>query len=291
MYKLNIGKGYRFLVVIFCLFTVNPLFSQETSLSAKGTLKAMFDSVYSVKQIKFEMFSQERVGGEFKKSHAKGAINFEPRKIFIRGFDEDGSLASEVLFIKGTNSNNALISPNGFPFININLDPVGETMRKDRHFTILEAGGRHLVDMLKKGMVLYESMGNESSRFEIENISSTEIKVSINNADYKIIQYQVKENETTRKVAFDNGVPEYKIVELNQDVSGYGSLEKGNFIQIPNLYAKKVEIILRAKDLIPMQVRIFDDKGLYSEYVYSVFDTHPNLGSETFNKENPAYTF
>lgn len=260
--------------------------------SAIQLLEAMFDSVYGVDQARFEMFSRERINDELIKSHAAGVINFEPRKVFLRGFDEEGVLLNEVLYLKGQNNDNALISPNGFPYININLDPLGATMRRNRHFTILEAGGRYLVDMLVIGMEQYKLKGNVASRFQLIEMSKAEWKVVIFNADYKLIDYTVKKDQSIRELSNALGIPEYKIIELNDEVTGFDDeLEKEQVILIPNLYAQKVEIILRTSDLIPIQVRIFDEKGLYSEYIYTVFDTHPVITKETFNSSNPAYTF
>jgi hypothetical protein len=116
--------------------------------------------------------------------------------------------------------------------------------------------------------------------------------VTIINADYTLVTYSVKKAQTIREMANSLGVPEYKIIELNEDISDFDDeVVKGQVVMVPNLYAQKVELILRSADLIPMQVRIFDEKGLYSEYIYTIFDTHPVISNVTFNKENPAYTF
>lgn len=263
------------------ILTTNPI----------KVLEQVIDSVYSVKAVRFEMLSKERIEGELIPSHAVGVIQFEPRKIFLRGFGEDGELLNEVLYIQGENNNNALISPNGFPFINISLDPEGATMRKNRHFTIFEAGGRYLVDMMKLGLEQYKSRANIGERFSISKIDSESFKLTITNKDFTTTRYQVLEGETIRTIARKIGVAEYQIVELNEEVSDFDDIEEGQELIVTNLYAQRVELIIRASDYIPMEVRIFDDKGLFAEYVYTYFDTNPSLNSNTFNSDNPAYTF
>jgi hypothetical protein len=274
------------------LFIPNS-FGQNTisNDSAILVLKGMFDSLYSVKSVQFEMFSRERMKGELIKSHSKGVVNFEPRKIFIRGFDEESVLLNEVLYVYGQNNNNALISSNGFPYINLNLDPEGSTMRRNRHFTIFEAGGRYLVDMLRLGMIKYNELGNMTDRFQISKNSESTYEVVITNDDYQYTTYTVKEGDNSRTIAKTLGIPEYKIVELNDEVSGFDDLDVGQLLIIPNLFAKRVELILRTNDLIPVQVRIFDDKGLYSEYIYTQYNTKAVVNNKTFNSNNPAYTF
>lgn len=281
------------LAMVFQIFGISSSFAQDlaNSIFAIQTVENMFDSVYALKAVRFEMFSKERMEGELFNSHAVGIMEYEPRKVFLRGFNEEGELQNEVLFIAGENNNNALISPNGFPFINLNLDPEGSTMRRNRHFTILEAGGRYLVDMLRLGMTRYEELGNMRKRFEISKNSETTYKVVITNSDFGNTSYVVKEGDDSRKIARELGIAEYKIVALNEEVSDYEDLEPGQTIIVPNLYAKRVELIIRVVDLIPIQVRIFDDEGLFSEYVYTLFDTNPAINKETFNSNNPAYTF
>jgi hypothetical protein len=237
------------------------------------------------------MISHERIEGEMVRSHAMVIIQYEPRKVFLRGFNVDDELANEVLYIENTNDNNALISPNGFPYFNLNLDPLGSLMRKNRHLTILEAGGRYLVDMLKMGMVQYKKRGNFDERFQIELLSDGTTKLIVNNEDYAFEEYTVLKGETVRDICNKKGLPEYKIVELNEDLEDFNDCKEGQVITIPNLYAKRFELEIRNNDFVPVHVKIFDDKGLFAEYEYIYFNSVPNINANTFNKENPAYTF
>ena len=236
------------------------------------------------------MYSKERLDGELINSHSTGIMEYTPRRVFLRGFDAEGVLKNEVLYIEGANNNNALVSPNGFPYINLNLDPEGDIMRKNRHFTLLEAGGRFLVDMLKLGMNVYQKKEDLTKRLFIESQVGF-YKITITNFDYGYQSYKVLEGEDSRSVARKLGVPEYKMVELNNAIDSYEDVTPGQILQVPNFYGEKVELLLRKDDLIPMEVRIYDDLGLYAEYVYQVFDTNLKLPNNTFKSENPAYTF
>lgn len=289
---MNQNKMLVLLFISTCLFVSRANAQNKNSATYDmNLLENMFDSVYSLKYVQFEMFSKERVNGQLQLAHAKGILQYEPRKLFIRGFDEDGELLNEILYIDGENNNNALIASNGFPYINLNLDPKGLVMRRNRHYTILEAGGRYLVDMLRLGLVKYQAIGNMEERFQIVKETETTIEVAIINADYGFTSYKVEANENCRSVANKLGIPEYKIIEINEEVDNFEDLEKGQELKVPTLFAKRVELILRKHDLIPIEVRIFDDQGLYSEYVYSQFNTSPIITNQTFNSKNPAYTF
>jgi len=285
------AKKFVVLNVLMISLTMNAWSQSTTSGDCQRVLEQMFDSVYALKYTQFEMLAQERIAGEMKKSHSLGIIQYQPRKIFIRGFDEENTLLNEILFVQGQNGNKALISPNGFPYFNLNLDPLGSTMRNNHHLTILEAGGRYLVDMLRLGLHDYLSKEDHiNDRFKVFYENKDEIKVVLDNRDYGIIEYEVIKSQTVREFCFSRGIPEYKLIELN-DVGISDGLETGQKLKIPNMYAKKFELIIRESDYVPLQVRIFDDLGLFAEYKYLEFNTNPQIDDLTFSSDNPAYTF
>ena len=285
-------KVFRVVLVLLNFFSFSTVFAQTAKVtpSANDLLEQMFEVIYSLENIRFDMYSKERVEGAFVQSHSIGIMEYSPKKVFIRGFDTDGVLQNEVLYLEGINDNNALVSPNGFPYINLNLDPEGNVMRKNRHFTILEAGGRYLVDMLKLGMETYQQNGDLNKRLTLD-VDGEYYKITIINYDYDYLSYQVLEGENSRSVARKLGVPEYKIIELNDEIDSYDDIEPGQVIQVPNFYGQKVELVLRKVDFIPLEIRIFDDNGLYAEYVYKVFELNIKVPNDTFNSDNPAYTF
>ncbi|UTW64830.1 DUF1571 domain-containing protein [bacterium SCSIO 12643] len=284
-------KRFVILNMLLISITMNVWGQSNMSQDCQKVLQKMFDSVYALKYTQFEMLAKERIEGEMKKSHSLGIIQYQPRKIFLRGFDEENALLNEILFIQGQNSNKALISPNGFPYINLNLDPLGSTMRNNHHLTILEAGGRYLVDMLRLGIHDYLSKEDQiKDRFKVYFENKGEIKVVLDNRDYGIIEHEVIKEQTVREFCFTRGIPEYKLTELN-DVDISDRLEVGQKLRIPNMYAKKFELIIRELDYVPLQVRIFDDLGLFAEYEYLEFNTNPQINELTFSSDNPAYTF
>ena len=267
------------------------LLKNGNSITPKVALSTMLDSVYALKTSRFEMVSRERIDGEMNQNRAKGYVNYHPKKVFLRGLHEDGELANEIIYLEGSNNNNALVSPNGFPYINLNLDPLGSTMRHNRHLTILEAGGQYLADMLRIGMRYYKKNNDSTQRFFIERESEGLLKLTISNPDYTYINYTVLPNEQVRDLCFRLGIPEYKLVEINEEVDDFYDLSEGQTIKIPNYYTKKFELIIREKDFIPVHVKAYDDLGLYAEYEYLYFDCNVKVDDQTFNSETPAYTF
>lgn len=284
------------IIVLFLFLQFSPILGKGTessidTMSCEDAISHMFNAIQSLNTARFKLISTERIDNEMLVSSAIGVIQYAPRRLFFRSFDNHNELTFEVIYIDGENNNNALISPNGFPFFNLNLDPLGSTIRNNRHLSILDAGGIYLVDMIKIGMKLYEESGTLSDRLKITKFSETETKLIINNTDYKFTSYQVKKGETIRDICYKLGVPEYKILELNQSVSSFNDIHEGEIITVPTVYATKFEVIIRNSDYIPTEVRIYDDKGLFSTYQYEYFETNPEVDIQTFNKDNPAYTF
>jgi hypothetical protein len=282
-----------FVVFIFLFAGLKPIHSQNLidSISCQTALQSMLASIEALNTAKFKLISIERVDGEMLTSSATGVVQYVPRKLFYRSFDAEDELMFEILYLQDENNNNALISPNGFPYINLNLDPLGSTIRKNKHLTILDAGGLFLVDMIKLGMTKYSNKIGDFNRFSMTKETETTTKLVIDNLDYAFTTYTVKEEDTFRSICLQLGVPEYKIIELNEDIDSYADLEEGQTIKIPSLYARKFEVIIRNQDYIPLVVRIFDDQGLFSEYYYEYFESNPTVNNQTFNRNNPAYTF
>ena len=282
-------------LIIFLILVIglNPVQSQglNDTISCQTALQYMLSSIESLNSAKFKLISTERIDGEMLTSSATGVVQYTPRKLFYRSYDAEDELMFEILYLQNENNNNALISPNGFPYINLNLDPLGSTIRKNKHLTILDAGGLFLVDMIKIGMNKYSEKIGEYNRFIMVKETETTTKLTIDNLDYSFTSYTVKEEDSFRSICLQLGVPEYKIIELNEGIDSYADLEEGQILKIPSLYARKFEVIIRNQDFIPLVVRIFDDKGLFSEYYYEYFDSNPVIDTQTFNRNNPAYTF
>jgi outer membrane lipoprotein-sorting protein len=287
---------FKLVVIIVFLASMTNIQAQSfsnniDSMSCHTAILKMFSAIDDLNTAKFKLVSIERVENEMLTSSAVGVIQYEPKKLFFRSFDEKNELLFEIMYIDGQNNNNALVSPNGFPFFNLNLNPLGSTIRNNRHLTILDAGGVYLVDMIRLGLVTYSKKGDINNRLQIAKISETETKLTISNSDYDFTTYTVKEAESMRDICYKLAVPEYKIIELNESVSNFDDLDAGQQIIVPTVYATKFEVIIRNDDFIPTKVKIYDEQGLFASYEYLFFETNPIINSQTFNKDNPAYTF
>jgi hypothetical protein len=280
---------------------VNTVWAQESALpsssnavTGREVIQSLIHSVNGLKTCQFEMQAKERIDNTYVYTHSVASINFAPRKIFLRAFNESGGLKNEILYVNGQNDNEALIASQGFPYINLNLNPLGNTMRNKKHLTILEAGGKFMASMLSFGL---PKMTQNSENVAVKCVSKAHEEygpcyvVTIQNNDYTFQMVDTKSESSLRNFCNAHGVPEYKVMEINDAVSSFDQDISQNKLLIPTYYAKEIKIVVRQRDYIPMGVELYDEKGLYASYTYEYFKVNPALGAQVFDKDNPAYTF
>ncbi len=254
----------------------------------------MVKSIQEMESFAGVMIGKERVDGELKFSHSDMIISFHPRQLYAQSFNENGEKGPEILYRTGQNDNKVLVSPDGFPYVNVSLSPFSMFMRKGRHNTIHEAGGTYL------GQVIHTMLTqNDSSRLAetvrydslIEFNGHACYKVIVENNEYDYVIHTLKKDETIRDVAMMWNVSEYKLVECNDNVDDFDDAEPGKTIRIPNSYAKQTVLYLDVNHFMPWLMINYDDKGLYSEYEYTSITLNPTITDQTFNPDNPAYGF
>lgn len=284
--------GGALILQMFALKAQNE--TKKNELIFNDELNKMIAAVKALHTASFEMISEERIDGEVITHISEVKMQYAPLKIFVRSFDKNRELNNEILYKSGENNNNALISPNGFPYINISLNPLGGTMRNGRHLTLLEAGGVYLAKMLALGNQKEQEIGSKN-KLTISALKDPKYgkcyKLVIDNATYQIERQKVKSNETLRAFCFRLGIPEFKVMELNKEVNSFDANIEGKELFVPNFFAKRLELILRESDHMPMKVVIFDEQGLYASYTYTYFDVNPTFEPIVFDQDNPAYTF
>jgi hypothetical protein len=186
------------------------------------------------------------------------------------------------------------VKPNAFPYFNLNLDPMGSLMRQDQHHTIFEMGYDYFA-----GIIQY-TMDRLGDRFEDyiscageEKINNRRcFKLVINNPDFAYVDYRVGAGESITSIARKLHVSEYMIVEKNPRFNDYFDiLKKGQVIKVPNWYAKTVVIYIDQFYLLPVSVRVDDEKGLFEEYNYHHLQVNPKFNDNEFTRDYKDYGF
>jgi hypothetical protein len=289
--KLFKGKLWNkaFILSLVWAFSLSlTSFSTDPTTNPIEILNDCLEKIDEIKTLKYHLKIVERSKkGGYNNYESMVKIQKKPRKIYIyiKGI--------EVLWVEGWNKNKALVKPNSFPYMNLNLDPLGDLMRQDQHHTLYEMGYdyfaeiiRHNIDKLKdkEGSVVFEGITKKNHR--------NCYKVTIHNNEFEYVPYVVKYNESITSIARKHFVSEYLILEKNKKFKDYFDILKtGEIIYIPNSYCKKVEIYIDIFYKIPLSIRVEDDKGLFEEYNYFFVMVNPEFEKDEFTKNYRDYKF
>jgi outer membrane lipoprotein-sorting protein len=288
----NIQVGIIFFLVVMSSFFFSAIPSDKKDPSGMQIVREMFAKSKLITGMTYTMKKQERIEGKLQQQVSDTKLSLNPLKVYLRQKSPKDGL--EVLYVTGKNNNHALINTNGFPWVNISLDPMGNTMRENQHHTLYESGYSHLISILEH---LTNKYGKEAESM-ITNTGTvtwngkTCYVIAFNNPNFKYIQHTIKAGETILTISEKSKLSEYMILELNKDkVDSYTDVSVGQVITIPNDYSSKMELYIDKQSMLPSIIKVYDDKGLYEYYEYNNVVINPVFKSNEFDKSFPDYNF
>lgn len=251
----------------------------------------MMTSIATVKTLKFRLVKNERMmNGKMAPGDQQVKMQVNPFKCYLKiAKPNEGA---EVLYVKGTNNNNALVNPNAFPYVNLNLDPYGDILRTDQHHTIHELGFVYTGELLKDAHDRYQHKINEFMKNEglIKWDGRDCYKIVLDNKDYKLLDYTVLPGEDLIKIARKKKVGEYNLMELN-GLKSYSSVKAGQVIKVPVTYAKRIVVYIDKLTYLPIYQELYDNKGLMATYEYHNLIVNPVIADEEFTKGYKGYGY
>ena len=298
--KISQRKMVRVLILFLLLSLTNQTFAQDNDSNdsiCKGIVQNMLSNIDQMESAHFKMLSTERYFGEMKSSNSEVHITFSPqKKVYLKVIEPNGSNGPELLYLEGENNNEVLISPNKFPYINLSLSPQNSFLRRNRHHTILEAGGKYMGTIVETSFK--KALENDFGKY-FKLLEDTIFKgipchvIHVDNPNFNYFSYTSKKGETVLSIARKFSVSEYKIMEANQDsdLDGYTDELDVLELKIPNSYSNHFVLFIEKENYLPIYQEIYDDLGLFGIYEYKLFEPNPDLPINTFSSENPAYGF
>jgi len=262
-----------------------------TSKAQNGlaVLNKMLDRVKSLKAVSYDFKSVERIEGKYFKEENFFKIKTEPFAIYIK---QKSPEKAEVLYKKNWNNGNALVNPNKFPYINLNLDPYGSLMRDNHHHTLHQAGFLYTASIFEHLINKYKEDVPKLLTFkEIEYNKADCYALSLENPHYRITEYTVLTGEDVLTIAKKLKISEYLIVEINADIDDYQDVEDGQIISITNDYCAKIEMIIDKQSFLPLSLKIYDHQGLFEHYEFSNIVAEPDFSDKDFSENNSEYGF
>ncbi len=234
------------------------------------------------------MLSIERTENKFNSANSEIKVQSHPRKVYFNNRDKK----VEVLFNSEVSKTKALVKVHSFPYLSLNLDPTGNMMRKNQHYTIHELG----YEFIGKSIALTISKDKEALNNFIYR--GKHLKNGFNchlleyeNKNYAYVNYTVTDKETATSLSSKLCVNDYLMRNKNDLLNDFGYLKKGTVLKVPNLYCKRAILYIDDKMMLPVAISLYDDAGLFESYEYSSVEINKPFKSDEFTRSFKDYGF
>jgi hypothetical protein len=297
---------YKYLFIIFIIISTNA-FSQRSKKNAKHHLAEspkevsqehfkdfklitdMLDSAKKVSFLRYNMKSVERVEIGYVTSTTKVKLQCHPRKSYL--VNTDNKL--EVLYHEGELGTKALVKPHVFPYFTMSLDPRGNLMRKNQHFTILDIG----FDFTARTIAIALSKEKDQIAKHLTHVGKVEKNKMMchllvyENTDFSYYDYTVGHKETVSSISGKFTVNDYMLRCKNKLYDDYGYLKEGSVIKVPTFYCKKAIFYVDEKTMLPISVAIYDEVGLFESYDFYNLEVNKPVPNTEFQRNFKGYGF
>ncbi len=270
----------------------SAIFANANDPLGMQVVSEVYAKTKQIHTLKYTMRKQERFNGKINVQMTTVKLQYNPLRVYM--LQESPKLGQEVLYVEGKNDNKILVNTNGFPWVNLSLDPRGNIARENQHHTLFESGYAHLISILEHLTTKYQKNIDDMvvNKGSINWDGHACWVISFTNPYFNYYQYTVKPGETILTIAKQNKLSEHMILELNQKkVSSFTDVSPGQIIMVPNDYSPKMELYVDKLNKIPLALKIYDDKSIYEYYEYYKVEVNPTYKSNEFEKDFPGYGF
>ncbi|MDX1629453.1 MAG: DUF1571 domain-containing protein [Fulvivirga sp.] len=273
---------------LFTAFVVFLVSLTAQSQDAVEITQQMFSKTKEIKTLTYTMIKKERLEDEMMRQVSEVKLQRKPFKVYTRQLSPDEGL--EVLY--HASDKTALINPNGFPWINIRLDPFGSRMTSGQHHTILDSGFDRFVNILEHLFKKYAARIDQMAQIKQVTVDGRDYwQLNFNNSQFDIIDYTVKPDDHLLKIGHERHLSAYMVVLLNDDVDDYHDIESGQVIKIPNDYSPKMELLIDQELMVPVEIKVYFRNELFEHYQFSRLDINPDLQEDAFSSKCEDYGF
>jgi len=274
---------------IFGLFGLtNISFLDYNEPKTRQILSQMFDSIKNVRTLRAHVSSVERVEKTYHLATSELKLQTHPRKLYFLNSQKK----LEILYNPEKYSSKAIVKPHVFPYLTVHLDPTGNLMRKNQHYTINELGYGFIgtsvaltISKDKDGITKFTHHG------KVRKGSYNCYLLEYENKNFSYSNYIVKDRETATSISYKLCVNDYLLRYKNDLLNDFGYLKKGSILKVPNLYCKKATLYIDDKLLLPISISLFDEEGLFENYEFSNLVVNKSINEEEFTKNYSSYGF
>jgi Protein of unknown function (DUF1571) len=283
----------RFCKYLFFTFSIIFLFSESNSqnVSAINLYESMRKSIGGTHTSSFNIKTNERHDGKYCGNEYIVKLNAKPYKVFVYSITPNPG--AKALFIKGENDDKTYIHPNKFPYFNFSLSPYSSLLRKNHHFTMMEMGFDYLNELFgvyqKKDSVAFMqslSLGND-----VMFHGKLCYQLIINPKNFMMLDYTVLKNENLTKISRKLFLNDNMILEMNPKLDGMNDVKEGDKIKVPNVFARKIILLLDKTNHLPVVQEMYDEKGLFIRVEITSLIRNPKFDKDEFTRTKKEYGF
>jgi hypothetical protein len=280
--KSKLFTAFPFFLLIFLSF------GNKTEIKPARILHQMYDSIRNIKTLRLKISALERIDKSYLSANSEVKLLTHPRKLYF----VNRARKIEVLFNSETSGRKALVKANVFPYLTFSLDPTGNIMRKNQHYTIHELGydfiGQSIAFTLNKDK---EGLNNFIYHGKYVKNGYNCYMLEYENKSYTYVDYKVGEKETISLIAVKLCVNDYLLRNRNDLLNDFGYIHKGRILKVPSLYCKRAVIYIDDKLMLPVSISLYDDAGLFESYDYTAIEINKPFLENEFSKDFPGYGF
>lgn len=275
--KLNL-KGFLFaFIIVFGFAFSNREFNSE--IESKIILERFESAVNSIQTLQYTLVNHERIGDRLLSGKQKISLTTSPFQCHIILL-EPGK-GEEIVYAENKYSNLAVYEPNGFPYMQLELDPYGSLMRKNNHHTIFDLGYGPMLAMLNYHLKRSPYMLSSTSL--TMNGKSIQ-KLTIDFTQFSYNPFIPDKKESISELARHLMVNDYMLAEINKlELSSI--VKPGQQIKVPSAYAKRIVLFIDTENDLPIVQVIYDEKGVYEKYEFSEILINIPIPEKRFNSE------
>lgn len=250
-------------------------------------LHQMNDSIKKIKSLKMNIYAIERIEKSYLSANSEIKLNCSPRKLYFI----NPKKKLEILHVP-TKNEKATVKPHVFPYLTMQLDPNGNLMRKNQHYTLNELG----FDFISKSIAYTINKDKEGTKhFKYHGLVKKNgvncYFIEYENQHYEYVDYKVGKKETVTSLCYKLCVNDYLVRYKNDLINEFGFLKEGKIIKVPTLYCKKAVVYLSESNLLPISLSLYDDVGLFENYEFSNIQINPIINEVEFTTKFPEYRF
>lgn len=249
----------------------------------------MLDSAKKVSFLRYNMKSIERIETGYATATTKVKLQCHPRKSYL--LNTDNKL--EVLYHETELGTKALVKPHVFPYFTLSLDPRGNIMRKNQHFTILDIG----FDFTARTIAIALSKEKDQIAKHLTHVGKVEKNKMMchlliyENTEFSYNDYTVGHKETVSSISGKFTVNDYMLRCKNKLYDDYGYLKEGSIVKVPTFYCKKAVFYVDEKTMLPISVSIYDEVGLFESYDFFNLEVNKPVPNSEFQRNFKGYGF